>query len=207
MEITENTKTLSGLLENHATEEDYKNFIETLIEVIKDLYANFQFLRQDPAEEDYFSGYFLAMQVIRQEYPREYESLFRLSVDKGLKPLKLSQLFVEYLKEGKVIPLGDAVIDESQSGISSIMQGDTVRVNITFAPKSYMEKKQEILDKRKEDNDKEAKRLQEEAKDKDAALNAIRVATKVLEEATDRVVKENNLETLVEDTKKALGML
>lgn len=90
-----NKQTLQELLVEKADDSDYKLFIDKLSWIVKDLYENYQFLRQDPQKDDFMSGYFLGLQIIRNEYPVEYEYLFRLAIDRGLDDIKINQLFLE----------------------------------------------------------------------------------------------------------------
>lgn len=202
-----NTKSLSDLLVDEATEADYLTFVEGIAEVVRDLYKNYQFLRQDPAPEDYTSGYFLVFQFIRGEYPEKYEELFRLAIDKGLDQLKINQLFVEKVAEGDVLALGNAEIDTAQTGVSSILQGQDVRVSITFAPEEYAKRKQEQLDEFVEKRNAEREAQMELAKQKDDALKAIRLAEVVINELIEDIAEKHELEELVSKTKESLGYL
>lgn len=200
-----NNKSLSAMLVQEATEADYNEFVDKVSEIVRELYKNYQFLRQDPAPDDFVSGYFLAFQIVHEQYPVEYEYLFRLAIDRGLNPVKINEVFVERLSEGKVLDLGDTIVYKGVSGISSILQGEAVRVNITFATPEYYEKGKELQEKQiKELDDRKAKQA-EEAKQKDAILKSLRVASEVLEQLTDEVAEKYDMEELVKKIREGLG--
>lgn len=202
-----NEKSLNDLLVDTATDADYQTFLDEIVWVVRDLYKNYQFLRQDPAPDDYNSGYYLAFQFIRGEYPEKYEYLFRLAIDKGLDPIKLNNLFVERVADGDVLALGNAVIDKMQTGLSSILQGQEVRISITFAPQEYMDKKQELMDERQKEYDAKVAEQQEIAKQKDDAIKAIRLAEVVLNNLVDEIAEKHDLQELVNQTKESMGYL
>lgn len=202
-----NEKNLEELLVDTATDADYQTFLDEIVWVVRDLYKNYQFLRQDPAPDDYNSGYYLAFQFIRGEYPEKYENLFRLAIDKGLDPIKLNNLFVERAEKGEVLALGNAEVDSTQTGLSSILQGQDVRISITFAPKAYMEKKQELIDARQKEYEEKLAEQQEIAKQKDDALKSIRLAQVVLNNLVDEIAEKHDLQELVNQTKESMGYL
>lgn len=206
-EMLYNHKSLSELLVETTNEKDYTDFINGITAIVKDLYSNYQFLRQDPAKDDFQSGYFLAFQIIRGEYPVEFENLFRLAIDKGLDMVKLNKLFVEQVVNGNVLDLGECVVDPAGTGLSSILQADTVRVNVTFAPKEYAEKKQQELDKLKEQSEKRLAEQKELAEQKDRALVSVRLATALLDELVDEIAEKHELTELVEKIKESMGYL
>lgn len=199
-----NEQTLSDLLVEKATDADYKLFLEKLTWIVKDLYANYQFLRQDPQPDDFMSGYFLGFQVFREEYPVEYEYLFRLAIDRGLDDIKINKLFVEALQNGEVLPLGDAIIDPNLSGCSSILQAQEVRVNIVFAPKAYMERKEELIEEKTAEMEKQKKEQQELAIQKDNVVKSARLAEAVINELVDEVAEKHELQELVKQIKESM---
>lgn len=203
-EIIKNTRPLSELLEERATDIAYDSFVEKLGNIVKDLYENYQFLQQNPAKDDFTSGYFLGFQVIREEYPVEYENLFRMAIDANLDELEINKRFIKAIKEGKVIPLGTAVIDEMQTGCSSILQAQVVRVNIVFGTPEYMEKQEAEREKRKEDIEKEREKQLEVLKAKDSILNTLRLTEAVANELIDEVAEKHELTELVTKFREGL---
>lgn len=199
-----NEQTLSDLLVEKASDADYKLFIEKLTEIVKDLYSNYQFLRQDPQPDDFMSGYFLGFQVFREEYPVEYEYLFRLAIDRGLDDIKINKLFVEALQNGEVLALGDAIVDPNLSGCSSILQAQEVRVNIVFAPKAYMERKEELIEEKTAEIEKQKKEQQELAIQKDNVVKSARLAEAVINELVDEVAEKHELQELVKQIKESM---
>ena len=199
-----NEQTLSDLLVEKATDADYKLFLEKLTWIVKDLYANYQFLRQDPQPDDFMSGYFLGFQIFREEYPVEYEYLFRLAIDRGLDDIKINKLFVEALQNGEVLPLGDAIVDPNLSGCSSILQAQEVRVNIVFAPKAYMERKEELIEEKTAEMEKQKKEQQELAIQKDIVVKSARLAEAVINELVDEVAEKHELQELVKQIKESM---
>lgn len=200
-----NEQTLSDLLVEKATDADYKLFLEKLTWIVKDLYANYQFLRQDPQPDDFMSGYFLGFQIFREEYPVEYEYLFRLAIDRGLDDIKINKLFVEALQNGDVLPLGDAIVDPTLSGCSSILQAQEVRVNIVFAPKEYMERKEALIEEKTAEMEKQKKEQQELAIQKDNVVKSARLAEAVINELVDEVAEKHELQELVKQIKESMG--
>lgn len=199
-----NEQTLSDLLVEKASDSDYKLFIEKLTEIVKDLYSNYQFLRQDPQPDDFMSGYFLGFQVFREEYPVEYEYLFRLAIDRGLDDIKINKLFVEALQNGEVLSLGDAIVDPNLSGCSSILQAQEVRVNIVFAPKAYMERKEKLIEEKTAEMEKQKKEQQELAIQKDNVVKSARLAEAVINELVDEVAEKHELQELVKQIKESM---
>lgn len=204
MELIMNNKKLDELTNKIAKEEDYELFVEKMGELVKDLYANYQFLQQNPPEGDYTSGYFLGFQVIRAEYPLEYENLFRLAVDKNLNELEINKRFVKHVKEGKVLPLGDAIIDETQTGCSSILQAQEVRVNIVFGTKEYMDKQEQERKERQAKLEEERAQAMEVLKTKDDVLNTLRVTEALANELADEVAEKYDLMELVNSMREGL---
>lgn len=204
MELIMNNKKLDELTNKVATDEDYDIFVEKMGKLVKDLYENYQFLQQNPPEGDYTSGYFLGFQVIRAEYPVEYENLFRLAVDKNLNEIEINKRFVEAVKDGKVLPLGEAVIDELQTGCSSILQAQEVRVNIVFGTKEYMAKQEEERKERQAKLEEERERAMEVLKTKDDVLNTLRVTEALANELTDEVAEKYDLMELVNSMREGL---
>ena len=200
-----NEQTLSDLLVEKASDADYQLFIEKLTKIVQDLYSNYQFLRQDPQPDDFMSGYFLGFQIFREEYPVEYEYLFRLAIDRGLDDVKINKLFVEALQNGTVLSLGDAIVDPNLSGCSSILQAQEIRVNIVFAPKEYMERKEELIKEKTAEMEKQKKEQQELAIQKDNVVKSARLAEAVINELVDEVAEKHELQELVKQIKESMG--
>lgn len=200
-----NSKSLSELLDDRAEEQDYQKFLDGIILIVKKLYRDYKFVQQHPAEGDTQSGYYLALQIFSHENPEEYDELFRLAVDKSLDPYKLSDMFVKKLAAGEVIALGDAVIDEANSGLSSILQGQDVRVNITYAPKEYMERKQEVLTKQLADYKEAEAEKAALAEEKLKVFKSVQLAERVLSELTDQVAEKYEMQELVKTIKESMG--
>lgn len=205
-EIIDNEKNLEELLQEEATEKDYEKFIDGITEAIQDLYKNYQFIRQDPDVNDVLSGYFLGFKFIRMEYPKLFESLFRLAVDKSMDPNKIQEKFIERVQAGKVIPLGNVVIyGEGSTQIGSILQGESVPIVITFAPEEYDKKRTEYLESQEEEQKKRQEEQEEMAKQKDEALKSLRQASAVLDKLSEDVAEKYDMKELMEEIKKGLG--
>lgn len=203
----ENDKTLEELVTDEGTEEDYREYIEKVIEITKELYKNYKFLKQDPQEGDYQSGYFMVLQFNQEEFPEEYGYLFKLAVDKSLDTKKINDLFVEELENGNVLPLGNVQIDPYNSGVSPILQATNVRVNITFGTEDYYEMKEKEEARRARELKERNEQAQEEAKKKDEAVKTIQTTTALLSQLTDDVAEKHELQDLVEQTKTMLGLI
>lgn len=189
-EIT-NTKSLDQLLKTEATQEDYDAFVEEIATWTKELYKEYKFQLLQPGFEDYESGYAVVFQMFKEEKPELFENLFKQAIDKGLTDVQVNDTFVKLVKEGRVVDLGDVEIDEVGTGMSSILQGDDLRLFITFVTPEYKEKKEEVL-KEKEEKLKVAEEKREEAnKKREYAYATIVEASAVLKNMTEEAIKGN----------------
>lgn len=180
-----NTLSVSEMMSQKAEEKDYDEFIETISAIIKKQYESLEFLRQDPAPEDYQSGYCLIFQVYRGEYPETYDRLFSLAVLKHLEEGKISRKFKDAVESGKVIPIGDVKIEALGTGISSITQGNDVRVLITFKTQEYIKAGEEAVKKAEKEQAEKVKEDQQLLEDKKEAIQAVNRATRVLNDISN----------------------
>jgi hypothetical protein len=148
-----NQKSLSDMLETKATDADYEEYFTILIPIIRELYATYEFLRQDPAPDDFTSANCLIFDFSRDEFSMEYTKLFRLAIDRGLDDKEIVPRFVDKLVNGEVLELGTVQIVPEQSGVSSVLQGKEIRVLVTFMTEEYAVKRAEVLDKNKAEQD------------------------------------------------------
>lgn len=191
MKTITNTKALNELLVHTATQEDYDNFVLDIAEWVGELYRDYKFQFLQPAEEDFESGYAVVFQMFRPEKPELFDNLFKLAIDRGLTDAEINETFVKLVKEGKVLELGDIEIDERGTGMSSILQGDDLRLFITFVTPEYKEKKEEILKEREEKLAVENEKRAEADKKREAAYRAIVEASAVLSNMTKEVVEQH----------------
>lgn len=203
----ENNKDLGSLVRDQGSEKDYNEYVNKLIEVTKYLYKNYKFLKQDPTEDDFTSGYFMVLQFNQEEFPDAYGYLFKLATDKSLDTQKINEKFVKELVAGNVLPLGDVTIDEEGSGVTPILTATNVRVNITFETPEYHEKKEEALEKRQKELEEKNAKAQETAKKKDDAVKQIQVSTTLLSQLNDEIAEKHELSDLVEKTKQMVGLI
>ncbi|AIA64268.1 hypothetical protein [Listeria phage List-36] len=180
----ENTKTLEQTLNTVAEEKDYDLFLSTLAGVVKSLYKEYQFLRQDPAPEDKTSGNILIFQIFRGDpdgYAKDFDTLFKIAVDRNLEHRKISQKFFEWVEKGKFLELGDnIVISRDGTGVSSIVESVELKVFITFMTKSYAEEREEFLAKEKEKQEEAKKKEEERLALKEESYKALGEATEML---------------------------
>ncbi len=180
-----NNHTLESMITVKPEEADYDTFVKVLTEAIKSDFKNYKFLRQDPVPEDKTSGNCIIFNIFRDTHLEEFNYLFKLAVDRGLKDIDIIKHFQDAVAEGSVIPLGNAVVIKEETGVSSVLQGDSIRVMITYMTPEYAKAREEYIDSLRED----AKVEQEkkvEAREEAERLYQIRVnAIKELEEATN----------------------
>lgn len=179
-----NNHTLESMITVKPEETDYDTFVKVLTEAIKSDFENYKFLRQDPVPEDKTSGNCIIFNIFRDTHLEEFNYLFKLAVDRGLKDVDIIKHFQDAVAEGSVIPLGNAVVIKEETGVSSVLQGDSIRVMITYMTPEYAKAREEYIDSLRED----AKAEQDkkvEAREEAERLYKIRVnAIKELEEAT-----------------------
>lgn len=145
-EIEDNLLSLEDLVKQNDKLEDYEQYLDIVIKLIKEKYRTYRFLRVSPTHGDFNSGYFLSFTMTREDYPEDYEYLFRSAVSKGLTDQKINALFLDRVKAGEVLELGDVEIVEG-TAISPATQADDIMVNIVFMPREYYNTHQELLAK------------------------------------------------------------
>ncbi len=202
----QNTRSIEEMLGAKAEDKDYELFFEILIPVVQQMYREFRFTRQDPIKDDYTTGYNFAFYLSQQAWADDLGFLFRLFIDRGLDSLEINKRFGKKVSEGAVIPLGEGLtVNMSETGMSPISQGGEITVLITIMPEDFKVKYDEIAEQAKElqEQAKEQKEqeLQEALKLRDvrlAAYEAMRNATKVLEELTKKNIEKNDLQIELE---------
>lgn len=178
-----NEKSLEQLLIPTTEDKHYEEFLDVFINLLQKKYKEYQFQLGKPAEDDYISGYNLAFIIHPQEHPDEHEELFRLAVNYSLDIDHLNELFVERVKTGDVVELGDdIVISEEGTGTTTILQGGTVQAFINFRTTEEVEKSKEQETKEEEERKKEREELKKKQEARKEAYDALREATKALEE-------------------------
>lgn len=182
LEKITNKKTLTELLHVTATEEDYDLFVADLIPALKDLYESYQFQLLKPTPGDYQSGYALGFQLFRVEMAEQYDRLFRLAIDKGMTEAGITKAFIRAVKAGDLIDLGDAVIVDHGTGVSSILTGDDLSIYVTFMTEEYKAKKEEVEAEQRE-------KAEKEEAEKEAYLEQRKKTFETLTDATDVLAK------------------
>ena len=186
-----NTNSLEQLLEVRAKEEDYDLALEMLIGEVKRKYEEFQFKFLKPQPGDFFSGYAVTFEILPGKDSEFLHNLFKLVIGKNLSEGKLADLFVEEVKKGNVIDLGDVILDDTGTGMSSLLTGEPVTVAISFETEEYKEKRLE--------REEEQKKEEEEQKAKQAKFEELRMeshkalteASVILKEMSAEIVKEH----------------
>lgn len=137
-----NKHSLGELLALEPEKKDYEQFIEMIGERVEKLYQDFQFFLYEPDSADLVSGYLIQFQILGHE--PVYNELFKLALDKGLDMDKIDDYFYDYLKEGKIFPIGDNIIIEREgTGVSPIKTGDDVRIIVSFVTEDYRNRQKE----------------------------------------------------------------
>lgn len=186
-----NKKSLTELLSVKAEREDYEEYVGYLVDWIKDLYENYSFQLLKPNPNDFQSGYAIGLQLFSGEKPEVFDKMFKLAISKGLRDDEVNKVFIEQLKEGKVIPLGDAVLSTSSTGVSTILRGEDLQVFISFETEEYKAKRLEA-----EEADKKAREEQKEKQE--AYIKQQKEIQKVLAEAAS-VLAQMTQEQLAEN--------
>lgn len=203
MTYKDNTQTLEELLLPRGTDEDYADFIGKLTKVVKKHYAEYQFLRQDPAPDDYENANCLVFQLFPDDFPEDYEYLFKLAIDKSLSEGEITRRFIQHVKDGEVLALGDVEVEDIGTGVSSIYQAQDLKVLISFTPKSRIklrdEKREELQALRQEQIDKQKKKQEIEAK----ALQNLKRASDTLEIMTEKEIDTHDLSESLNETTEA----
>jgi len=205
----ENTKSLKELLTTEPTQEDYEYFVNQVIERVQDLHKDFKFQLHLPNEDDKMSGYAVTYEIFAAEDLDFFEGLFQFAIAKGLKDKEVNNTFKEKVRNGEVIELGEGIeIDGSGTGMTSILQGDDMKIFISFTTEEYREEREEALE--------EQKRKQEEHKQKQAkiqekreeAYQSLTQSTQALNKATNQMIEDNpELKELLEKTKEQYNNL
>lgn len=152
-----NNHTLGELLSLEPTEEDYRNYVRVVGNKVKGLYEEYQFFMYEPDKRDLASGFLLQFQIMGIE--PVYNELFVHAMDTGLEMDKIDEFFLEELKEGNIIPIGEGIIlEEEGTGISPIKSGDDVRVIISFVTEEYRARQDEKEAEEKAEKEAEAKK-------------------------------------------------
>lgn len=186
-----NKNNLGQLLEVKASESDYDVALEMLVKEVKDLYKDFHFKFLKPQDGDFLSGYAVVFELHPKGKDDLLHTLFKYVVGKNMSEGKLADLFVEEVKKGNVIELGDVILDETGTGMSSLLTGEDVTIVISFETEDYQAKRKE----QEELEDAEA----EEQKAKQAKFEELRVeshkalveASVILKEMSKELVEKN----------------
>lgn len=216
LEKTYNKKSLTELVEKNESLEVYKPFITSIAELVQDLYSNYRFLRQDPAEGDKLSGTAIMFTIHNYAYPEEFENLFRYAIDNNLSEATITKEFAKLVAEGAVLDLGGAEVNIGETGVSSIYQSnDTLTVMITYMTPEYSAERdayiEELKAKEAEQEDVAAERLAEAERLRDlrlAAYKQIEASTLALNtltaESTKDVHNVDKINELLTATKELL---
>lgn len=190
MEKFTNKKTLTELLQVTATEEDYKVFVKELLPLLDKLYKDYEFQLLKPTPDDFQSGYALGFQLFRMEMEETYDKLFRMAIDRGMTDAGITKEFLRAVKDGEFIDLGDAIISEVGTGVSTILTGEDLRIYVTFMTPEYKSKKDEHEAKIKEDLDKKKAEQEEYTEQRNKTYAALVDATDVLTSLTESVKEQ-----------------
>lgn len=143
--IADNSLTLQELTEVTDEPEAYTEYLEVITGIIKELYQKYRFIQGKPTIGDYQSGYYLSFTISRANLPTEYEFLFRTAISNSLNIDTVNSLFIDLVKDGSILDLGDVEITEG-TALSPATQGDDIIANIVFMPRDYYEKHLELVE-------------------------------------------------------------
>lgn len=165
MKILKNKKTISGLLEKTATKEDYNLYVKEIGKAVKGLYADYKFQLLKPNSGDLMSGYAVAFQIFKEEDPKMFEGLFKLAIDKGFTDKEINKAFREAVAAGDIIDLGEVILMEEETGLSSILRGDDLQIFIGFETPEYKEEREaaqaEIAERSQKDKETQDKYIEQ----------------------------------------------
>lgn len=137
-----NKNTLGELLALEPEDKHYEEYVGMVGKRVKELFEDYQFFLYEPDKADLVSGYLMQFQILGHE--PIYNELFVYAMDSGLEMDKIDEFFLEALKEGDILPIGEGIIlDEEGTGISPIKSGDDVRVIISFVTDEYKARQEE----------------------------------------------------------------
>jgi predicted DNA-binding protein len=133
--------TLTGILTNKPTEEDYKYVLGLLVELARNAFKDYQFLiakSDDEAEQ----AHHLQLISVHEEYPTTHKAIFRHAVRTNMDMNVLRARFAELAASGEVLDLGDNVVVITDDGtgnpptgvqpINMGLEGGQVRFNFEF---------------------------------------------------------------------------
>jgi hypothetical protein len=137
--------TLTELLTNEATEEQYDEVLDILEGMASRAYSQFSFLIAKSQDEVEMPN-FLQIESDYAENAGEHKAVFELAMRYGIQHEKLTKLFAERVANGKVIPLGKDVVvitddgtGNPPTGVSPInrgIEGGQIAFIVTFVKKA-----------------------------------------------------------------------
>ena len=143
-----NTLSLSDILTNKPTEENYAEIIELLTRLAKETYEEFKFFIAKSQDETKQAN-FLQIVSTSKEKPHLHGLIFGKSVSYGIDMQELQLRFAQHVEDGNVIDLGDDVTvilhDDSPqlaTGVSPInngLEGGEIAFIISFIKKENLE--------------------------------------------------------------------
>lgn len=146
--VEDNGLSLSHLLNQKPTEENYNEIIELLIKLAKDTFNDYKFLIAKSKDEAKDSN-FLQLVSHYSEAPELHREIFIKSVDYGVDMGELVKKFAARVEQGDVLPLGEdvVVITDDGSGqlstgvspINSGLEGGEIAFIVSFIKKENLE--------------------------------------------------------------------
>jgi len=186
-----NTNSLGQLLDVKAKEEDYELALGMLIEEVKSKYADFQFKLLKPQQGDFFSGYAVTFELLPKEDHEFLHTLFKVVIGKNLSEGKLADLFVEQVKKGNVLDLGDVTLDETGTGMSTLLSGEAVTIAISFETEEYKEERLKNEEEKKKEEEAHKAKQEKMEKLRVEAHKAITEASVILSEMSKEIVAKH----------------
>lgn len=127
---TVNELTLTQLLTNEPTDEDYQTVIELLTDLFQKRYQDYKFLIAKSPDEVNDRPHLLQVQSNFEEDPYLHKLIFAKCMDANLDMQELSKRFADYAAKGHVVDLGEdavIIIDDgtglAATGVSPINSG------------------------------------------------------------------------------------
>lgn len=187
--VLENNNNLGQLLEVKAEQEDYDLALAMLIKEVQGLYKDFKFKLLKPQTGDYLSGYAITFEISDRREGSTLRELFKRVIAKNMSEGKLADLFVEEVKNGNVIEIGDVILDEYATGMSSLVTGEPVTVVISFETEEYKVKRKEQEEEQKAEAEKQKEKQENLEKLRVEAHKAITEASVILKEMSKEIVE------------------
>lgn len=144
----DNNLTLTDLLTQEPTEEDYKEVLDMVSELVQDAYGEYKFLIAKSPDETDRANY---LQIVShwEDNPKLHKDIFKKAMDSGIDMERVRLDYMDAMKKGKIIDLGESVqvlieevpnqVNTSMSPINSGLEGGEITFIISFIKSENVE--------------------------------------------------------------------